>query len=93
MALVAISLVLPAVALALPLEQTCPTCKDWELLANVTIEGTFPVLKYKSTRTNMTVVLGDNESPIVHGYFCLATEAFTDDGLPHTLEHLIFQGR
>ena len=25
-------------------------------------------------------------------YFCLATEAHDDDGLPHTLEHLIFLG-
>ena len=31
-------------------------------------------------------------TPIVNGYFCLATEAFDNDGLPHTLEHLIFRG-
>ena len=30
--------------------------------------------------------------PTVNGYFCLATEAQDDDGLPHTLEHLIFLG-
>ena len=28
----------------------------------------------------------------MNGYFCLATEAHDDDGLPHTLEHLIFLG-
>ena len=28
----------------------------------------------------------------MNGYFVLATEAFDDDGLPHTLEHLIFLG-
>jgi len=28
----------------------------------------------------------------VNGYFCLATEAHDNDGLPHTLEHLIFLG-
>lgn len=27
-----------------------------------------------------------------HRYFVLATEAHDDDGLPHTLEHLIFLG-
>ena len=30
--------------------------------------------------------------PIVSGYFLVATEAETDDGCPHTLEHLIFLG-
>merc|ERR1712218_75872 len=40
----------------------------------------------------LTVVLANAESPIVNGYFCLATEALDDDGLPHTLEHLIFLG-
>lgn len=30
--------------------------------------------------------------PLVNGYFALATEAHDDDGLPHTLEHLIFLG-
>lgn len=29
---------------------------------------------------------------MVNGYFTLATEAHDDDGLPHTLEHLIFLG-
>ena len=32
------------------------------------------------------------DGPVVNGYFCLATEAHDDDGLPHTLEHLIFLG-
>ena len=50
------------------------------------------VSKYRSTRTGMTVVIAAADSPVVNGYFCLATEAFTEDGLPHTLEHLIFLG-
>lgn len=32
------------------------------------------------------------ESPIVKGNIVFATEAFDDDGLPHTLEHLVFMG-
>ena len=70
-----------------------PICKHWELLTNITIDDTLPVYKFKSKRTGMTVVLAPGESPIVNGYLCLATEAFNDDGLPHTLEHLIFLGR
>ena len=32
------------------------------------------------------------KQPKVQGYLCLPTETFDDDGLPHTLEHLIFMG-
>ncbi|CAG2062497.1 unnamed protein product [Timema podura] len=51
-----------------------------------------PVHKYKSNVTGITVVVAEVEGPVVNGYFCLATEAHDDDGLPHTLEHLIFLG-
>ena len=70
-----------------------PICNHWELLTNITIDDTLPVHKFRSKRTGMTIVLAPGESPIVNGYFCLSTEAFNDDGLPHTLEHLIFLGR
>ena len=65
--------------------------QEWELIQSFD-EEKLKVEKYKSKRTHLTVVLGYTESPIVNGYFCLATEAFDDDGLPHTLEHLIFRG-
>lgn len=48
--------------------------------------------KYKSNRTGLTVFIADVDGPLVNGYVCLATEAHDDDGLPHTLEHLIFLG-
>jgi len=48
--------------------------------------------KYRSRKTGLTIVLARAESPIVNGYFCLATEADDHDGLPHTLEHLVFLG-
>ncbi|XP_050435416.1 uncharacterized protein C05D11.1-like isoform X2 [Adelges cooleyi] len=56
------------------------------------LENTIPVYKYKCKRTGITIVIGDIEGPVVNGYFTLATEAHDDDGLPHTLEHLIFLG-
>jgi Zn-dependent M16 (insulinase) family peptidase len=49
-----------------------------------------PVHKYKSSATGLIVVIAEVEGPVVNGYFCLATEANDDDGLPHTLEHVIF---
>lgn len=40
----------------------------------------------------MTVVIAYAECPIVKGDIVFATESFDDDGLPHTLEHLVFMG-
>ena len=67
-------------------------CKQWEQIDKVDVEGKFTVGKYRSKRTGLTVFLSRTKTPIVNGYFCLATEAFDNDGLPHTLEHLIFRG-
>ena len=50
------------------------------------------ITKYRSTATGLTVTHIDSEGPIVKGYFTLATEETSHDGLPHTLEHLIFLG-
>ena len=50
------------------------------------------ITKYRSTVTGLTVTHIDTPGPIVKGYFALATEESSDDGLPHTLEHLIFLG-
>ena len=79
-------------------QKRCTDCDDdyseyWELQSRVILSGVLPVLKYKSRRTGLTVVLAQADSPIVNGYFCLATEDWTNEGLPHTLEHLIFLGR
>lgn len=40
----------------------------------------------------MTVVTIYVQCPIVKGDICFATETYDDDGLPHTLEHLVFMG-
>jgi Zn-dependent M16 (insulinase) family peptidase len=32
------------------------------------------------------------EGPLVNAFIVLATECLTNDGLPHTLEHLVFLG-
>lgn len=93
------TLIFPTIAVPVPDEVSTFTeaceeeiCKQWEEIDSVNVEDKFRIGKYRSKRTNLTVVLGPSETPIVNGYFCLATEAFDDDGLPHTLEHLIFRG-
>jgi len=50
------------------------------------------VTQYVSNITGMRVVVVDQEGPIVHGSFVLATEINDDSGAPHTLEHLCFMG-
>ena len=81
-------------AVPVQFSETCKEeiCKEWEQIDTVDVEGKFTVGKYRSKRTGLTVFLSRTETPIVNGYFCLATEAFDNDGLPHTLEHLIFRG-
>lgn len=65
---------------------------DFELITSTKSNDTIPVHKYKSTKTGITVVIAEVDGPVVGGYFCIPTETFDDDGLPHTLEHLIFLG-
>ncbi|KAF7998270.1 hypothetical protein HCN44_009668 [Aphidius gifuensis] len=65
---------------------------DFELITSTKSNDTIPVHKYKSTKTGITVVIAEVDGPVVGGYFCIPTETFDNDGLPHTLEHLIFLG-
>ena len=51
-----------------------------------------PVEKYESTRTGIKLYVCNIKGPVVDGYISLATEANDDDGLPHTLEHMVFLG-
>ncbi|XP_050532841.1 uncharacterized protein C05D11.1-like [Daktulosphaira vitifoliae] len=64
----------------------------YSLLNHSLFENVIPVYKYQCLRTGITIVFGDIDGPIVNGYFTLATETHDDDGIPHTLEHLIFNG-
>ncbi|KXJ72958.1 hypothetical protein RP20_CCG016849 [Aedes albopictus] len=64
----------------------------FKLISSAKANGVIPVRKYRSERTGLSVIVGEVEGPLVNGYFALATEAHDDDGLPHTLEHLIFLG-
>lgn len=50
------------------------------------------ISKWRSKRTGLTLTHVDQPSPIVNGYFAVATEIEDDTGCPHTLEHLVFMG-
>lgn len=68
---------------------------SFKLVSEISAEETtskMPVKKYISSRTGMRLYACSLTGPVIEGYFSLATEAFDDDGLPHTLEHMIFLG-
>lgn len=65
---------------------------NFELCYPLKAFNKIPVSEYISKKTGLTVCIAEVDGPVVNGYFCLVTEAFDDDGLPHTLEHLIFLG-
>ncbi|KAH3680744.1 hypothetical protein WICMUC_000178 [Wickerhamomyces mucosus] len=64
-----------------------------ELLTSFDVEyAPSSVKKWRSKRTGLQAVIIDKESPIVNGFFAVATEVEDDSGTPHTLEHLVFMG-
>uniref|UniRef100_A0A224ZBQ4 Zn dependent peptidase n=1 Tax=Rhipicephalus zambeziensis TaxID=60191 RepID=A0A224ZBQ4_9ACAR len=65
---------------------------NFQEISVVRTDGDLPLAKYKSTKTGLTVCVSEFDGPLISGYLCIATEAQDDDGLPHTLEHLIFMG-
>ncbi|GMS90043.1 hypothetical protein PENTCL1PPCAC_12218, partial [Pristionchus entomophagus] len=56
------------------------------------VNGRTPLAVYTSLRTGLRFAIGDIPGPMVKTCVSLVTEAHTDDGLPHTLEHLVFMG-
>lgn len=50
------------------------------------------ITKWRSSRTGLQLTYIDQPSPVVNGYFAVATEIENDSGCPHTLEHLVFMG-
>ena len=66
--------------------------EDYKPECQYTLLDLIPVEKYRSTKTGISLCIAKVQGPLVNGYCCLATEAHDDDGLPHTLEHLVFLG-
>ncbi|CAL1295066.1 unnamed protein product [Larinioides sclopetarius] len=64
----------------------------YECTAEILTDGGVKLSKYKSSKSGMTICIAEADGPLVGGYLCVATEAHDDDGLPHTLEHLVFLG-
>ncbi|KAI6205042.1 Peptidase M16 inactive domain protein [Aphelenchoides besseyi] len=54
--------------------------------------GKYPVTVFESKRSGLHVALVQVPGPTVSCQINLATPTKTEDGLPHTLEHLVFMG-
>lgn len=50
------------------------------------------ISKWRLSITGLQLTYINQASPIVNGYFAVATEIGDDSGCPHTLEHLVFMG-
>ncbi|CXI44272.1 insulinase, putative [Plasmodium berghei] len=65
---------------------------DYIRINKIELEHGLCVEEYYSKRSGLRIILNKINSPKIYGYFTLLTEAENDEGLPHTLEHLIFLG-
>ncbi|ODN05099.1 hypothetical protein Ocin01_01597, partial [Orchesella cincta] len=78
-----------------PCESSCCGLKrepKFETVFACRANGSIPVTKYVCQWTGLEVVHAEIEGPIVHGYIVIGTRVEDEDGLPHTLEHLVFLG-
>ncbi|EGC38852.1 hypothetical protein DICPUDRAFT_148428 [Dictyostelium purpureum] len=65
---------------------------NYELLNSIKIDTNIHLEKYVHKQTKLTVYNVTIPLPITDGFFVLPTETLSNDGCPHTLEHLIFLG-
>ncbi|CAG9812208.1 unnamed protein product [Chironomus riparius] len=65
---------------------------NYKLICEIKINDEIPVKKYLFTDSGIQVYIAQVSSPVTNSYKALATEEDSDDGLPHTLEHLVFLG-
>ncbi|KAF7584021.1 Peptidase M16 inactive domain family protein [Clavispora lusitaniae] len=74
-------------------------CNTPSVMSNFVRQASFDVeyapahiSKWVSKRTGLQITYVNQPSPVVNGYFAVATEIPDDSGCPHTLEHLVFMG-
>ncbi|CRG96231.1 insulinase, putative [Plasmodium gallinaceum] len=65
---------------------------DYSRINHIKLEQELTVDEYYSLNSGLRIILSKIKSPKIYGYFTLLTEAENNEGLPHTLEHLIFLG-
>uniref|UniRef100_A0A1I7Z7F5 Peptidase_M16 domain-containing protein n=1 Tax=Steinernema glaseri TaxID=37863 RepID=A0A1I7Z7F5_9BILA len=66
--------------------------QSWDVAVDARIAGDIPLAVYRSKRSALRVAVATVPGPMVKAAISFVTETDSDDGLPHTLEHLIFMG-
>ncbi|KAN0023833.1 hypothetical protein ACTFIV_008220 [Dictyostelium citrinum] len=69
-----------------------PLRNEYELLNSFTVEKTILIEKYQHKKTKFTIYNIKVGGPLVNCLVVLPTETLSNDGCPHTLEHLVFLG-
>lgn len=64
----------------------------YKLIQDIKADGDISIKEHRNEVTGIRLFTATLDCPIVRGNFVFATEAHDDDGLPHTLEHLVFLG-
>uniref|UniRef100_A0A8R1TZL4 Uncharacterized protein n=1 Tax=Onchocerca volvulus TaxID=6282 RepID=A0A8R1TZL4_ONCVO len=64
----------------------------WTCSPMYKINGEIPLVIYKSNCSKLRVAVANTPGPLVKGLISFVTETLDNDGLPHTLEHLVFMG-
>eukprot|EP00116_Pleurobrachia_bachei_P001474 sb/3461736/ len=54
--------------------------------------GSLPYFKYRLPGTDLTITISTHEGPMIGAKILFKTLTDTEEGLPHTLEHLVFMG-
>jgi Zn-dependent M16 (insulinase) family peptidase len=78
--------------MAAPSSRVAKMVQNFFKVCSVQSNNRLKVSLYRSALSGMRVAFVDQPSPVVNGWFSFATKATSDDGLPHTLEHLVFMG-
>ncbi|KAM9948161.1 hypothetical protein ACTFIT_001508 [Dictyostelium discoideum] len=69
-----------------------PLRDEYELLNSFTVEKTILIEKYQHKKTKFTIYNVKVGGPLVNCLVIVPTETLSNDGCPHTLEHLVFLG-
>ncbi|KYN01438.1 Uncharacterized protein C05D11.1 [Cyphomyrmex costatus] len=64
----------------------------FRMVYSMMINNKIPLAMYKSLKTGLTICIADVSDPIVSCHFAIATEVFTDNGLPEAVSHLVLMG-
>ncbi|KAK5579650.1 hypothetical protein RB653_009335 [Dictyostelium firmibasis] len=65
---------------------------EYELINSFTVEKTILIEKYQHKKTKFTIYNIKVGGPLVNCLVVVPTETLSNDGCPHTLEHLVFLG-